>query len=170
MAGNPVVKAAEKAIEMVRDPAVRQRALELARKGASYVIPTDDANLVQAVRKGPGPASVVLGGFARAGVDPEMFFEDIIEVERDQASARILQALRVTFASTVANFDKTAPIKSVSTVEERLQAQEVLAFAGRVFGRSPERILGAHALLRAFLGMSTDVLQNELAVNRRLFN
>lgn len=169
MAGPALVTAAQRAITLVSDPAIRAKALELAQKGANMVIPSDVPQLTKYVQSGPAPAAVVLGGFARAGINPDSFFDDIIEAESDRRTRVVLESLRKQYRETQQLLDSESKIRAVSSVEDRLHAQAVLSWARRQFGTNPQAVREAHSMLRAFLAMGSDVLDNELLVNKALF-
>lgn len=169
MAGKALMTAAQRAIELARDPALRAKALELARKSANVAIPTDGPQLTKYVQSGPAPAAVVLGGFARAGVNPDAFFDDIIEAESDQRTRIVLESLRKQYRQTQQLLDSESKIRDVSSVEDRLHAQAVLVWARRQFGANPQAVREAHSFLRAFVAMDSKVLADELIVNQPLF-
>lgn len=169
MAASALTTAARRALKLTRDPALRAKALELASKGANAVIPTDDQKLTKYVESGPAPAAVVLGGFARAGVNPDSFFDDIIEAESDQRTRVVLESLRKQYRETQRLLDSESKIRDVSSVEDRLHAQAVLVWARRQFGANAQAVREAHSFLRAFVAMDSKVLADELIVNQPLF-
>lgn len=169
MAGPALVTAAQRAITLVRDPAIRAKALDLARKGANAVIPSDVPQLTKYVQSGPAPAAVVLGGFARAGVNPDSFFDDIIGAEADQRTRVVLESLRKQYRETQQLLDSESKIRDISSVEDRLHAQAVLVWARRQFGANAQAVREAHSFLRAFVAMDSKVLADELIVNQPLF-
>ena len=163
----PIVLGAARVATMVAsNPTVRAKVAEYYSKATGKVIDFASAKAVQdVVAKGPAPAAVVLRGAVRAGVNPDAIFEGIIlNEQRDAASARIINELRALYKDVGGKLDATSVIHTTGSLAANLLNKEIYQFARRAYG-SPNAIREAHAKLRAFLAMDTQVLEETIALH-----
>jgi len=160
-------KGANKVVDLVKGNPKLQAAAEqyIATATGKQVDLSNGTAVAALVNRGPAPAAVVLRAAVKAGVNPDHIFEDIILGEQiDSATQAIIGSLREAYAFVRAGLDKQATIHSSGGLAQALLNKEILEFARRQFGSS-QAIREAHAKLRAFISMDTQVLEETLALH-----
>lgn len=166
MAGQAIVQGAKRALQLVKDnPQVTQKLSSYYEKATGKSVDFTTSAGLAAVNRGPAPAAVVLRGIVSAGVNPDEIFDSVLmKNQRDAASLKIIADLQTLFSNISNRLNSQAVIRSTGGLPDRLFNKSVITFAQRRYG-TPAAIREAHAKMRAFMAMDTEVLEETIALH-----
>lgn len=164
-AANVLVAGAKQALQLARNPEVRQQIVEYTKRATGGKAVSSFEDLSNLVTKGIAPASIVLRGAAANGINPDdIFAEHVLRGQADAVAQKIIAELRTVYASNRGRWDSEAGIKYSGTTSNDLYQKGVIKWARGQFSSS-QGVREAHAQLRAFLDMDTATVEHLLALH-----